>query len=273
MTAEQVNRVREWFLAHVRQFADPSGELHAMIQLKLNHSFRVCADALEIARDLGWDESHVRTAECLGLLHDCARFPQYHEFRTFSDQRSFDHGEKAYDIVCEQDPISDLAAPLRRSVLTGIRYHNRRRIPDEVTGLDLAMTRLVRDADKVDIMFVISDAILNDRIKDYPEITLHIDTKGPPTEALVREILDHRAGSYQNVHTLADMNLLRLCWVYDINYLPTIRRMLDRGLYADICRTIPDTPDIRRIKESIGGFMHDLVDRGEPVLHPTPPTP
>ena len=71
------NKLRDWFTAYAKRFADADGTLHPMQQLKLAHSLRVAKNARLIAEGLAWAAPQVALAEIIGLLHDTGRFPQF----------------------------------------------------------------------------------------------------------------------------------------------------------------------------------------------------
>jgi len=194
-------------------------------------------------------------ADVVGMLHDAGRFPQFAKFRTFYDPSSLNHGECGYETALSCGALKSCAPADAAIILDGIRHHNCRRVPASLPGASLPFLKLVRDADKLDILYIVNDTIKRDRHKDYPEILLNIDLKGPPNPALIREIQETKTGSYQNVKTLADMGLMRLSWIYDVNYLPAFRRIRERRLLEDVYATLPDTAEVRAIISSASEFI------------------
>jgi hypothetical protein len=254
MTPRQLHAVRRWFGSFLRPYlAPPDSDRHALVQLKLTHSARVAVDCRDVAGDLGWPRGRQRLAYAAGLLHDAGRFPQFAAYGTFADQRSVDHGEAGAEaILREGAPLPPPACP---HILDAVRYHNRRHIPDAIDAASLPLLQLVRDADKLDIMRVVRDAVRNGDVHRYPELLIGVDLDGPPSIALLDEIRGTRHGSYENVASLADMNLMRLTWIYDINYRPALARLQSRGLADDIVASLPDTPAVRAVIEEAMDFM------------------
>ncbi len=254
MKPAQRDHVLSWFQRFIADYAGADGAFHPVLLLKVNHSHRVAADCLAMARELNWPDNEVALAESVGILHDCARFPQYTRWQTFYDPKSVDHGELGHQTLLEHRVLDALSPAARNAVLAAVRYHNKRTIPADLDPLSLQLLKLVRDADKIDIMYVINDAIVKDTIRDHPEIILHIRVDGPPNPALIRQIREHRTGSYENVLSLVDMNLLRVAWVYDINYRPALQRIIERQLLEQIFQTIPDTADTRQLVHEARAF-------------------
>jgi len=244
MNKQEFELIEKWYMDFTGKYRAPDGSMHLVLQLKFDHSIRVANDCVEIARDLDWAPDDIMTAKAIGLLHDISRFPQFSEYRTFLDHRSFDHGERGFQIIDELDILSSLKASDRACILNSIRYHNRRNIEVDLDSDSMRMLHLIRDADKLDILMIVYDTIKNNRHKDYPEILCHIDLNGPASPALVEEIRKNGYGSYEHVKTMTDMNLMRMTWVYNINYLPSLRRLMERKLLDQLDETMTKNPDV-----------------------------
>ena len=242
MTPAVLESCRTWFHGYARSFAQENGALHPMLELKRAHSLRVADNACGIARDLGWSDEDVRTAEAIGLLHDVARFPQYTRYGTFSDRRSIDHGEHGAEILAAHGVLEGFATPAQARILDAIRLHNRRDVPEGLDGEHLRFLLAIRDADKLDIFFIINDAVLHNRCEQFPDLLLNVRPDGPATPALVEEIRSRRQGSYEHIHSLADIYLVRTAWIYSMSYTPTLRRIVERNLLLDLRECVPRDP-------------------------------
>jgi len=237
----------KWFLEYVKGFYSTDKNLHHLLKLKENHSMRVAKDARNVAAELGWAKQDILLTEAAGLLHDVARFSQLVKFNTFSDADSFNHGEEGYEIMKDNELISSLSDEEKDFLLTGIRYHNRQKIPKGLSKKSLNILKLIRDSDKLDIVSVVLKAIEEGNVEDYQEILRKIDLNGQPSPELVEEIIATRSGSYANVKSLADVRLIMSAWVYDLNFAPSVKRFLGRNLLDDLLSALPDTSSIREI--------------------------
>jgi putative nucleotidyltransferase with HDIG domain len=264
MNAGLLASIQRWF----GEFTDgyrAGGALHPMLELKLEHSLRVAADSRIIASRLGWSADAVRSAEAAGLLHDVGRFPQFSRFGTFQDRVSVNHGEEGARVL-ETAGILGAAGPAERAaVLCAVRHHNARALPAPLAELELQYLKLARDADKIDIMYVISDAIRHDKMRRHPELLLNVSLDGPPTPELIAEIKESRSASYDNLRSLADMNLIRLTWIYDLNYPPAIELILQRDLFAEMCGVLPPHPEIDAIVRDAERFVAGRVAAAAPA--------
>lgn len=157
------------------------------IELKIVHTFRVNNLCEKIARNLGLSEEEVDLAWLIGLLHDIGRFEQIKDFGTFDDSVSVDHakygvkllfpeavqavrelmdsGMEAYaaDTVLRKDFPKSTAGKIRdfvedssldQVIYDAINYHNVFRMPLDLDERTLLFCKIIRDADKIDILRV-----------------------------------------------------------------------------------------------------------------------
>ena len=73
------------------------------IMHKYKHTFRVVDYAKTISNSLGISEDEQKRACVCALFHDLGRFPQARDYDTFEDSKSFDHGDKSFEILNEYD--------------------------------------------------------------------------------------------------------------------------------------------------------------------------
>lgn len=151
------------------------------IALKVEHTWHVAALCAQIARAEGWPAEDVDLAWLAGLLHDLGRFEQVRRYGTFSDARSISHAalsaEQLFEdgLVARFVELSDAEAEELRAAgaeggaggagaggaLTGdlrvlrdaIATHSDYRLPEQ-DPRTRALSNLLRDADKIDILRV-----------------------------------------------------------------------------------------------------------------------
>lgn len=121
---------------------------------KFHHTFRVVEYAKDIARSEKLSESDINLAMVCALLHDISRFKEWTMYHTFIDAKAFDHGDEAYNILASKNFISRFAKNRdeERIILKAVKNHNKYKIEDGLDYKELLMAKIVRDADKLDIM-------------------------------------------------------------------------------------------------------------------------
>lgn len=193
----------EKFNKYIEQF-DMTNE---MISRKYYHTFRVANYAKELAKSENLNEQDTFIAYLCGILHDIARFKQATEYKTFSDFKSFDHGDMGYNILIENDYISNYVQDeeSKQIILKAVKNHNKYQVETGLTDRQLFFTKLIRDSDKIDILDKLRNEI-NDNSTTIDEDVM---------EAFKEHRLYKRDGTIRNDATQI---LISLCLIYDINF-------------------------------------------------------
>ena len=125
------------------------------IARKIGHTSRVMEWSKKIAESLNLSKEDIDLATLIGLLHDLARFEQRRLYDTFSDSKSVDHGDLAVTILEENEYIRKYIEDNQYDdiIKTAVKNHNKFKIEDGLDERTLLHSRIVRDADKLDIMY------------------------------------------------------------------------------------------------------------------------
>lgn len=245
MQEHEWNGVQDWFRGYGAGFLEEDGRLHPLLQVKARHSRRVAANARDIAHDLGYDRAGILHVQTAGLLHDVGRFSQFREYRTFSDHKSIDHGERGFSVLSADESFGNLQTPNRADLLASVRYHNRLAIPDTLTASERRLTEIVRDADKLDIFKVVLDAVESGEYEKNESIFMNKPPDGPPNPVIVDSIRQGKTASYEHIRNRTDFGLQLLSWAFDFVFDATCRRLVERGLFDAMMARLPDEPDTR----------------------------
>lgn len=195
-----------------------------MISRKFYHTFRVVDYAKAIAKSENLNEHDTNLAFICALLHDIGRFEQAKTYKTYNDLFSVDHGDLGYQILLKDDFISEFVTndTDKEIVLESVKNHNKYVINSSLDGQKLFFTKLVRDADKLDILD-----------KQKQEITDNINFIDENAISFIKNHkLFKRDGHLKNdateiVHSLS--------FVFDLNFKETLniikeKKMIERKL-------------------------------------------
>ena len=178
------------------------------LKSKYNHSYRVMDLCMKYASILGWDESDIELAKIIGLLHDYGRFEQYKRYNSFIDLETIDHADLSVELLFDNNEIINFTDRKEDYDLIRFAIKNHNKLSIEETNDDryIMFAKLIRDADKVDIMYVLSH---------------EIDKKSTPDE-YNKEILEylnnHQPVPRQLVRNNNDRLLVDFGFVFDLNY-------------------------------------------------------
>ncbi|MFH0879851.1 MAG: HD family phosphohydrolase, partial [Lentisphaerota bacterium] len=55
--------------------------------------------------------------------------------------------------------------------------------------------------------------------------------------------------------TLADFLMIQISWVYDVNYVPSLRLIRERGILGLIGAHLPPDPDVQEVLKDAGAYL------------------
>ena len=140
-----------------KEYIDNYNPDNPKIALKIAHIFRTAEKAKKIAINLNLSEEDVKLAELIGMLHDIGRFEQLRVYNTYNDRKSINHGEYGVKILFEDGLIKKFIEDRSydRIIYLAVINHNRDNIEEGLTERELLHCKIIRDADKWDIFYVL----------------------------------------------------------------------------------------------------------------------
>ncbi len=129
-------------------------------------------------------------------------------------------------------------------------------------GRFLLLSKLIRDADKIDALYVVTEYYK--QYRDNPqEFRLDMGLPDGPVYSaeVVEGLLLGQRVDYSRLRTLNDLKLCLLGWVYDVNFTPTLKRIKRRKYIEKLLGFLPGTEDIERIREKIFGYVDSRLKR------------
>lgn len=263
MQKEQIDKFKDWFENYVAGFYGDDDYINANIKLKEDHSRRVCRQIRYLAGELKLSADKKRLAEAIALFHDIGRFEQFKKYRTYSDHRSIDHSTFGLEVLAKNNVLIGVDGGEKKIIETAIRFHNAKELP---AGLDedvLLFSQLIRDADKIDIYYVIAQYY-----KEYEEnpegFKLEIELPDSPavTAKVIEDLIAGRRIDYRDLKNWNDMKLCQLSWVYDVNFVPTLKRIKERGYIEMIVGFLPKTAEIRNAADTVQNYIEKRISHG-----------
>lgn len=234
------------------------------VSRKLDHILRVAKISKKLATKLELTEEQIQLAELIGLLHDIGRFQQYQLFHANTSSivldttTQYNHGEAGVEILKKdnyirkyiQDPKYD------EIILTAVYEHNRYQITEGLTKEKELFSKIIRDADKLDIFY---EAIFVywQKPEDIQEIE-----KGALSPKMLEDFYQHKLADNQNRTSRTDQILRFASFLFDINFSCTLEEikqknyitsMIDRFHYQ-----LPETKqEMEKVKEIANGELRD----------------
>ena len=156
--------LKHWFHNYVHTFKFTDQAIQRNIDLKEEHTMRVCREILNIGEQLGLNDDELRLAEIIALFHDIGRFEQISRYQTFMDSKSVDHAELGIKILEHFEILKPFDDPIKELVCCSVKYHSKPELPVVENETCIFFAKLIRDADKLDILNVVTDTITEKRM-------------------------------------------------------------------------------------------------------------
>lgn len=260
LNADALNRLKNWFDSYCCSFSTPVEKDQRNITSKQEHTYQVCLNSVRIAEDLKLGQQEVLIAEAIGLFHDIGRFPQYRQYRTFDDSISINHAALGVKVLLENTVLKDLSKHDQDLIVHAVTLHNVFALPEGLNEETLLFARVIRDADKVDIMRVVLNYFEQDRGSRAEAVSLGLpDLPGcsePVLAALSRGEMSRKA----EIKNQNDFKLLQLAWVYDINFTSALRMIQEQGTIDRIAALLPGSEDVYRAIDRVREHVSRRVE-------------
>jgi len=260
MNNEQLDKAKAWFDSFVAGFYGDDEYVNANIKIKDDHSRRVCEEMLYLADELSLGENRRPLAETIALLHDVGRFPQFVKYRTYNDPRSVNHSKLAVRVLREHKVLDALEPAEKQIALKAIEYHGEKELPQGLVGDTLMLSQMLRDADKLDIYYVVIQGC-KQRRDDPDNFKLEIGLPDKPecSREVIDALLSGQHIDYKLLRTWNDIKLCMLGWVYDVNFIQTLRRIKQRRFLETFFEFLPDTDDIHKVRDKVFAYVDSRI--------------
>ncbi len=239
----------EKYLEVFKDYTNKYDKNDKLISLKVSHSIRVAKLCEDIAKNMKLDEKDIKLAYIIGLTHDYGRFDQISRYHSFDDLKTMDHGEHGANLLIEMGLINeyDVDVDDYGVVAAAIRNHNKLNIEKGLNERELLMSKLIRDADKLDILYLVSKNIIDVSMeKDF-------------SKEAVADLKKMKSVDAINVKSKSDKHLTNLGLVYDLNYEYSFKYLESSGYLEEIVYRRNDE-ELKKIEENI---MEYVYSRGE----------
>jgi hypothetical protein len=248
--------LNQYFLKHVRSFGEVDARVKAHFDMKVRHTYNVVRNIQKIVQLEGFDEQTMTLAAIIALFHDIGRFRQFMDYGTFDDSISLNHAELSVRLLHDEGIDLLIPAPEMDIIIPSILQHNIPYITEDKNTEVILFSKLLRDADKIDIWKIQTETDVVYTIRS-PETVNHYII---PDE-IYQCFLENRIVTVDYARSLNDFRLLRLSWIYDMNF-PATYGLLNKEDYASaILAKIPSSDRLYEISGIIRDHMHQHAFR------------
>ncbi|MCQ2979191.1 MAG: HD domain-containing protein [Clostridia bacterium] len=248
----------KWFDSFSLNYYDhEDGVSKDYMHLKMVHTKKVVEAIEQIAKSINLSSEDIILAKLIGLLHDVGRFPQIHKYKIDNDNLTENHALLGIKVIKELDLLKDEDEVNRNIILKSIEYHNILSIPnEEKDDRVILFSKLIRDADKVDIYRVMLTDIYSYPIDKLKELYSNLSFESKLSDEIYYPLKDRKNVSRKDIVTFLDHIMMQMSWVTsDINYNES-KKMIRDNHYIEKLYELADPDD--RGTEIYNMIMSDL---------------
>lgn len=217
---------------------------------KYKHSLRVRKICDILAKCLNLNEEDTYIITTIGLLHDIGRFEQIKLTDNYDD-KEFDHAAYGAMILFKENLISmfNVDPKYYEIIEFSIRNHNKHKIEETHDQRKLFFAKLIRDADKIDIM----DSYTY--LKAY-NIT---DVDDEVTNEVAIQFRKHESIDNRIRRTKSDKLLTTLAFVFDINFNESLKLISEQNFILELYNQLKDGRRFREYFEIVNDYIKERI--------------
>jgi len=261
MNKKKKQDIFQWFATYVRSFDTNDFLIQTNLKYKEDHSYEVSKLCGIIAESLQLSEEEIQMAEVIGLLHDTGRFSQFTTYKTYNDAISVNHALLGAKELQEKNALPSLEPEEQRIVLQSIQNHNLFILPPEQEKPILLFSKIIRDADKIDIYRFMLDSE-SKRLNGEIEKAIHLGLEGSHhfSNKMISDILNNRCCLYRDLVSTDDFKLLQLSWIFDINFDFSFTLLKEKNYIVKISSLLPKSISTQSICQHLHAFMESKIN-------------
>ena len=257
MNQNDLVHLKKWFADYVAGFYTDRPADNSTIRLKEKHTERVCENMILLGKASGLSDEEMVLTETMALFHDVGRFKQYAVYGTFKDADSENHALLGLRELAAHNVLDVCTKEEKKWITKAIANHNAITIPEKENGKSLFFSRLLRDADKLDIWRVFIDYYNTRDEQPSPVVEFGLPDDPSFSPQVLSAFSEERFVLFKDLRTVNDFKLLLLSWVFDLNFSFSIQLVKDRRYIEKIEAILPDSQETKKVLKHI----HDYMDR------------
>lgn len=231
------------YYAHGFDMSNPN------ISYKYYHSLRVMNICEKLGKSLNLSSYDVELAKIIGLYHDIGRFSQW-EMRNSFDDKTFDHGDYGGFLTRESGifKFSDYSKDVD-VIWKAIENHNKLLIGDNLNERELFFAKLIRDADKLDIIYSLGNSDLKNIELCNEKVSSEVDNYYFSNESVPKDVRKN----------YNDRIVLVFSFIYDINFVESLEYIKENGLFDKLYSRL-DSDVFKKYYEHLCKYIEERID-------------
>ncbi len=217
----------------IKNYIENYDKNNGLIKLKTIHTYEVVKKSEYIATKIGLDSENIELAKLIGLLHDIGRFEQIKRMQNFEDKIEFDHANYGVKILFEDGLIREFIKEDKYDniIKKAVYNHNKYQIEEGLSDIELLHSKIIRDADKMDIFRVMKeDKLENIMPGRYNEKTINYEKI---SSKVYNDFMAEKLVKLEARKTQIDDWICLIAFIFDFNFDVSLQYIKEKK-YIDI---------------------------------------
>lgn len=257
MNQEEFNRIQAWFKQHVNQLSCEDKEIQENIQIQIDHSYRVMNIIEELATENKLIDSDIILAQTCALLHDIGRFEQLIQLKTLSDTGLNNHWQFGTDLLKKEGVLSHLNEKEVINILQCIELHETEEFPKKIDDNQLQIAYLLQDADRIDLLALMSDYFRNNKAGTNKRLELELSDLPEISEKVLKKIVKEKVVNKKDICTLNDLKLYHMSWIFKLHFKKSYQIISEKTYLKLIFETLPKNDTVIDLYRQMKIYMEN----------------
>jgi len=223
----------------------------SLIQNKYEHTLRVAKIIYLIAEKMNLSEEDKNLAYLIALFHDLGRFHEVVRNRQFNNLK-FDHGSYSNKILFNDRLIDSFNFDEETNLLIrkALYFHNKKDITRELNEREDFFAKLIRDADKIDILYMMA----RKRAHRFNEI---------PSPKVLTNFLNRESINLKDKKSKSDTVLLYLGFALNLNFKESKEVLNDFGYLYDYIDGIDIDGNLKELFDYLVNIVYNDMEQNK----------
>ena len=222
------------------------------VNYKYHHSYRVMKNMELLATKLNFNKKDYELAKVIGILHDIGRFEQDKLYNSFKDEK-MDHGDYGVKVLKETNILKETGIDESDFIVVykAIKNHNKFKIENNLSDRELLFTKLIRDADKLDILYALGNRFIKNIL---------IQDNENPTKEIEDNFFNHKVNNSLECKNKTDNLITIFCFIYDINFKITYQIIKQNKYYNKIYKRIKRKDIFKKYLDYLNKYIKERTE-------------
>jgi hypothetical protein len=159
-------------------------------------------------------------------------------------------------VLLEHNVLGGLPKQDQDIIVRSVTLHNVFELPEGLDEKSLLFARLIRDADKLDILRVVIEYFQQDEESRADAVALGLpDVPEAYSPEVLACLCRGEMARKDELTTLNDFKLLQLAWLYDLNFSCSLRMVMERDYIRTIAEMLPRNGEIAGAIELVRSYV------------------